>query len=501
MSIDRFDSLLYDDAFARGFDRFLETRLESFSVEDALKALKRKCTEENIADVEGSLLSSPLAFWGYFGKERHPRWLTRAGLFTGKEFAVRISKMEIASGIFIPASRCIPFANPRFSPSEWRFYSGNKALPQIVVEANLEEVAPLYALLGEEYAPQIVALDDDEGESALGSAAAAEVGESFPLKVIDMREFYWQRQARPGDYLVFKVKDWRASRFSVSLRRQDEDAKGVEEWRLKFWRFLEESFKEDGPCASIEEQLAAAFFYGRDELFALPPDDILSAIERSPDIRFFDYGMETRLWKGGVNFPVAKDWEAWLEIVLCGDESNIFRITGFPAEHEVIHSYIRDAFWRKEEDCSALVERLRKANGGKTEGKRLEALNELLSQVYYLVNGMYNVFDDIAAKLRSRFLDFHLRIVSLARFCQSAQAEPESLNTQAVIMLTQLASHVVFFLSSIARVVAGDEMPEMPPPESLAGMDEALSELELTLKSEAENFRSSRKRGKRFPLR
>ena len=494
-SSDGYRFLLFDDAFVRGLDRFLETRLEPFSAKDALAALGKKCTEENISDVEDYLFLSPIVFRGYFGKGSKARWLTRAGLFQGKEFAVKVSKMEIALGIFIPASRCIPFANLDSAPSEYRFYSGRKALPQTVIEANLDEVAPFYALAGEEFAPEAVAADNGENiADIVHSAACIESGYAFPLKVVDMREFYWRHQVKPGDCLVIKVISWRNSRFSVRIRRQDEDAESVEKWRKVFWQFLEKSFEDSGPCNRIEEQLAQAFFLGRNsKLFALPPDDIVNAIELSPDIRFFSYGMETRLWKGGVDFPVHEDWDAWLEDVFCAEEPDIFYMTKFPVLPEVLYAYIKDSLWRGEDSPLPLVERLCKANGGKTAKACLEAMETFAARGYRALSPAYNVFEDIAANLRAGLLDFYSRIVSLARFCQAAGAAPANLNTQHILVLTQLSAHIVDSLHAICYDVRGAEAEEMPPAESLSGMNELLSEIEVSLRSEAENYRNRRR--------
>lgn len=500
MPFDDFDESgrqFFRDDFTRALDRFVETCLKPFSEESALEDMGFECTDDNISDVWSYLFRNPLVFRGYFEEDSDARWLTRAGLFQGKEFAVKVTKMEIASGIFIPASRCIPFANPEIPPSKYRFYSGKKALPRTVVDAEIGEIAPFYALAGEEAAPEAIAADGmehcDDIADVIGSAGFIGGGGTFPLNVVDMREFYWHHQVKPGDYLVIKVANWRVARFSVRVRRQDENAEDVEKWREAFWRFLKNSFEDAGPCGRIEQQLAEAFFSGRNsELFTLPPDDISNAIELSPDIRFFPYGMETRLWKEGQDFPVYEDWQSWLEDVLCDGETGVFDATRFPAPLEVIYAYMRDALWRKEDDPAQLVERLCKINGGKTTKACRAELERLVSQGYYSLSQEYNVFEDITAGLRSGFLDFYSRIVSLARFCQAAGATPEDLNTQHMLVLTQFSEHVADSLRAICYSEGAIDAEKLPPADSLSAMSEFFADLEVSLKSEAENCRNSR---------
>ena len=197
--------------------------------------MNKPCTEEAASDVFQYLSRNPLVFRMHYDFHTElSQWLTRAGLFSKKEFAVKVSKMELASGVFIPASRCSIFANPNVAASDYRFYAGRKQLEKTVVDASLDEVLPFYALAGEEFASQAVAMDSEECTDVWRTAERAESGDSFPLKVVDMREFYWQQQVKPGDYLVFKVANWHNPRFLVRVRRQEEAAEDVAKWRELF---------------------------------------------------------------------------------------------------------------------------------------------------------------------------------------------------------------------------------------------------------------------------
>ena len=492
-------SLNLDEAFECALDRFIAARLDVFTPKDALEAMKQPCTEENIGSVYDLLSSSALVFRVRYDSDRgNSQWISRAGIFQGKEFAVKVSKLEIASGIFIPGLRCAVFANPLVPTRDYRFYIGRKRLAQTVVDVTLDEVLPFYALAGEEFAPQFVAKDSEEGPDPGVQRVAefAEGGGDLPLKVVDMREFYWQHQVKPGDYLVFKVANWRNPRFLLRLRKQNEERLGVASWREAFWQLLKESFEDLGPWVSIENQVSNAFFLGYNkEIFSLPPDDILNAIELSPDIAFLPFGMETRLWKEGLEYPIHENWEAWLEDVLCSDDTDIFESTKFPVLPEVLYAYVQDALWRGEQQPLPLLNRLCEANGGKTVKAFRSELLEFLSQVYGALEDSYNIFADTAAGKRSRFLDYYTRIVSLARFCQAAGAEPVKLNDQFVLILTQLAEHVSDCLRVLCYSLRGFAPDGLPPDDSIEGMDDILSSLEDSLKIAAENYRSSKKRG------
>ena len=207
--------------------------------------------------------------------------------------------------------------------------------------------------------------------------------------------------------------------------------------------------------------------------------------------------METRLWKEGKPYPVHENWEIWLEDVLCADDADIFEATKFPALPEVLFAYVQDAVWRDELHPLPLLERICDANGGKTTKAGKSKLMEFIYRGYHELAGTYNIFEDTAANLRARFLDFYSRIVSLVRFCQKAGAQPTKLNEQRVLILTQFAAHTAECLRVICYTVFGVGTENLPPPESADGMADVLATLEDSLKTEAENFRASRARKSR----
>jgi hypothetical protein len=142
------------------------------------------------------------------------RWVSRRGCFEPARFTISPSRLELVNGILIPGHRCVPFANPMLMPQELAFFWNDKAVPLTTVEGPPDDFYPYYTIYGEEYAPQYVARDNPENETAF-DADPFEDPPEVSVHAFDMRAIYRETGFVPGDRFVVSCRDWKAGSFNL----------------------------------------------------------------------------------------------------------------------------------------------------------------------------------------------------------------------------------------------------------------------------------------------
>lgn len=476
--------LFSDQKFETMLHRFLEKEREPFSLKQVLRALGKRDTQENVSQLGDYLLFNSIAYCQKFS-ETEEIWLSRAGLFTGREFAVVPSKTELAAGIFIPGSRCVPFANPKLLPQHFQFFSDGKKMNQTLVDTTEEEIYPYYILFGEEFIPQYLAMDNAESQEIFQKSdfLPEESGE-FPVTVVDMSGFYWKHGVHPGDALVFKVENWNSAVFSVSVRhKENADAAELKKWRSVFEDALLMSFQAIGPAASIEEQITTAFFIGEREIFSVPPDDISIAIASSETIELAPYGAETRLWEKNARFPTPANWAKWFEGATgVSAEDTDGSIGKIPVCEEVFNAYIMDALYKREDSPRKVFERLNALCAVPYKETEMQEEIEIVHGEFYFLRESYNWFADrTAGPARERLVNLYSEIIVFVNSIQQAGVSPKNIEDQDVIMLGQLAAHIITCLESFYH--DQNNAATLFPEESLAGMEETFGELKISMQN------------------
>ena len=484
-------NLFSDFNFEKMLYQYLGHKLSPFSLGEVLLALGETDSRGNRSQLSDFLVINCLAFCNKEGKDKEDLWLSRAGLFTDREFAVVPSKMELAAGIFIPGSRCIPFANPNLLPSQYKFFARGDRLETILVDTTEDEINPYYALYGEEFTAQYLAMDNSESREIFSDFDSFMEGDhEFPVTVVDMRDFYWKNKVHSGDILIFRVEDWSASVFSVSVRyKKDTDNEKLKKWRDIFETDLILSFQTDGPAASIEEQIATAFFIGGQKLFGLPPDDISAAIAVSKKVELTPYGAETRLWQKGVPFPVPGSWNKWLQGTTGIDDTGLFHQTGIPVCREILNAYVMDALYKHETTPEAVISRIENlASSPAKDFPKYQSVKRLVSSEFFLQKESYNWFADRRiGEYRGKLVNLYSRIIILVHSVQKTGVSPKNIPDQDVIMMGQLTAHVVTCLESFYHNPLDSDIRMLK--ESLEGMEDTFNELEISIKNIAEDVR------------
>jgi len=462
---------------------FLRDRTDPFSLHEVLSLLGEYPSPQALADLADYLILNHLRYVLPGSGDDEDLWLSRAGVFTGQCLVIEPTKMETGAGILVPGSRFLPFYNPVLLPSELRFFYKGKELERTILDCTPEEMYGYYWLFGEEFVPQYLSLDSEENER-LYAEADFEDPESVAIWAIDMEGIYWEADFAATGRVLARVTDWDDGCFElVPLSPDQNDPRLRGEWLEVFESSLMHSFEIAGPSASIEEQLAFAFFLGRDSLFAPHAATVDEFISWTRKIGIEPYGVETRLWRVGDEIP---PFESWGMSVVTAPRSALemaFLHLGLPLSEEVFDSYVLDALFRKESNPIALLSRMLPPflKGGAMCSPAIEKAAERRMADFARD---YNWFaDNEVGPLRSRYLTLHAALSRFMLLMERAKVRPSEIPDQGAVVLGQLLSHTVSALETIDFDEERNEADIVSLYASIEGMEDSFFETKTAIQN------------------
>ena len=441
---------MIDEVMEFDVELFLRQRITTFTLRTLRQFLEKQ-----------GVISLPDNFGAYI--ETHPnvfkvsknQYLSRAGCFTGRYFAIKPTQFEIDNGILIPGDRCMPFVDQDMLPDELTFLCENKIIRSMVGEFPLAELLKHYNLYGEEYSAQYLAMDSCNSDKNFAENDFM-LPSVMKLTVLNMKPLYRRWNFTYGDWIRLYVMDWdegyivieprcekKANRFEETAAEQ-----ARAEWNKTFEHALSESLRMYGPCSSIEEQLAYVFV---DNMFSLTGPECGSVEEflnQSDKIGLVEYGVESRLWFLNEDVPAAGKWGS------DPDDQNITEGTlydtfNLPIPEFMLEAYIRDSLYLKENDSSLILPRIVKDCGYLNkwqEGLLLLRLHKQREQV----NKKYNWFADYeVGEVRHRALELYSRLLTLVCRLDRCPVQVQNMPQHELIVLSQLFGHTAKLISGL----------------------------------------------------
>jgi hypothetical protein len=455
-------TLIQEDAF---YD-FLDSISEPFSLDDIVSFIRMMDSKQAgrlRMEISSMLGSRKLAF-----QVDDHHWVSRRGCFDSAPYVINPTKMQLLHGLLIPGHRCIPFANPALAPQEYSFYWKGQLVPTTTIEGPPEEFYPYYSLFGEEYAPQYVARDNPENEAAFTSDLYEDPPE-VSITTLDMRALYREISFIPGDHLVVRTRDWKEGSFTLEKAAKDAWSQAdVYAWIEAAEGGFEDAFELLGPGSSTEEQLAYAYWYGGKRMRDIPACSLEDFVyEKTDRIETVPYGIETRFWYAGKEIPdigyiagsqLPPDQTVVEHVLFCHQ---------IPVSEYVIQSYVRDALFRREEDCSSVLERL-VPPAARLEDRERRLLQSYIAGTYDEFKALYSFFTDQAmGPIRQRVGELHTAVIELGIRLKKSGIEPSSLPAHTFVILSQIQNHA-------AAVMEDLDTNEAPPPDEMEAMDSSL---------------------------
>jgi hypothetical protein len=440
---------------------FVENRQEPFTLNEAASFIRLldaprnfHLTKEIVAFIDSQNIAFRLA---------DERWVSRRAYFEPLRFVIRPTRSELLNGILIPGHRCVPFANPALLPQEYRFFYQGKRIPFSSIEGPPEDFYPYYTIFGEEYAPQYVARDNPNNESAFNSDPYEDPPD-VSIQTLDMRNLYRELAFVPGDRFVARTLNWKEGVFSLERVGKDEWSQAdLHAWQEAAEDGFDRSFKMLGPGTSTDEQIAYAYWHGGERMRSVPAYALEDFFyEQTDRIETATYGIETRFWFAGKEIPDMKGLFPHPVVTPLEEEPNI--------SESVIRSYVWDAFFRKDKDIPALVRRIVPPAMNMPE-EYLKRLAEYATELYDDLEPHYSPFKDAAmGPIRQRMAELHTAALELAARLDRGDINTAWLPRHTFIILSQIQSH--------AAGVLEDLNTDTPPPdEELESMDNSLDSM------------------------
>ncbi|MDR2151067.1 MAG: plasmid pRiA4b ORF-3 family protein [Spirochaetaceae bacterium] len=427
--------------------RFLENTVTPFTVDDIVAHIRKLGFQRPgslILEINALLTNQKIAF-----NLDMRKWISRRGYFESACFVIKPTKLELLNGILIPGHRCIPFANPLLFPHDYVFYWKGKPIDSLNIEGSPDEFYPYYSLFGEEYAPQYIARDNPENESAF-SSDFYEDPLQVSLKVTDMRSIYRESLFVPGDYFIVKTRDWKKGLFDLTrLSGSAWTQQDLQAWLVAAEIGFERAFETIGAGDSTEEQIAFAYWYGRERMRTIPAYSLEEFIyEKTARIETVSYGIETRFWYAGKEIPDQVEIENKEMPDRDLIEDVLYR-NNIPISRFVVQSYMRDAFFRRDSDMLRLIERIVPASVGMCEHDR-EIFTLYLMEMYHELVQIYSLFLDYKmGPVRQRIGELHTAVIDLTARLRKNELDASRLPKHTFIILSQIQEHAASSLEDL----------------------------------------------------
>ncbi|MDR2048631.1 MAG: plasmid pRiA4b ORF-3 family protein [Treponema sp.] len=447
---------------------FLENVTEPFSLDDIaafIRMVEPKRLSRLNAEIASFIDTRRIAF-PLGGK----RWISRRGCFESLRFVISPTNLELLNGILIPGHRCIPFANPALLPQEYSFRWRGKTIPVTTTEGPPEDFYPYYYLFGEEYAPQYVARDNPENESAFNSDLYEDPPE-VSIHTLDMRNIYREASFVPGDLFAVSTSDWKKGVFD--LEKADKSAftqADLDAWLQAAEEGFRQSFEYLGPGSSTEEQIAFAYWFGGKRMRTLPAYTLEEFLcEKTDHIEIVPYGIETRFWYAGKDIPDRRDLEGVRSLPDRTVIEEILYRLGAPVSEYVVQSFVRDALYRDDYDENRIIERIIPRSAG-LSGRDREYLADYVLEVLKEFSATYSRFTDSAmAPIRMRVGELHTAVIELSLQLQKSN-DISWLPKHTFVVLSQIQGHAASILEDL-------DTEEAPPRSELDAMDNSIDSM------------------------
>ena len=427
-------------------------------------------------------------------------YVSRPGFFLNKPFSVLPTKFEISNKCLLVGHRCVPFANPDILSCDFTFYYKNQVVPKKVVELYTSDLFEYFSLFGEEFAPQYFCLDPaNKGFDFL--SCNYELPSKMNATVLDLSSIFETTSFKAGDRLILKMTNWNEGVFDLSIKKDlrnnifetTPETLTRSLWFDSFEEKMLESFEHFGPRSSIDEQIAIAYVLLDKLAVNENSGSVEELIKRSKKIETKDFGVETRLWFKDKEIDAFAGNLSKQNSENLTEVNKLFLTIGLPVSESLIDALLFDSLYRQEKTCDNILPRLlQESDELLPKRERLFCLLHLEKRRVILSRN-YNWFRDHEyGKLRQKVLDLYSKMLAFVYSLSAANAVPEKLPQQPLVILSQLFSHLGRMLESLSILgaVSDDDIEGMYL--SLEGMEYSFDDISEELGEAAKKIQRER---------
>ena len=429
-------------------NKFLRAFPEVFTLKEFINYMSYVGCEISKDEAVEILEGSP-----YLLKVAKGKYQTRSGAFTGKYFSFAITKEECEAKCFVPAQRCMPFVDQDVFSFSLLFSWEEKILPQKTVKFSKDFALEHFLLYGEEYEAQYISSYPGMKDFVL-SDNEFELPMEVSLYSVDLSSLFKVYDIKTGDRFLLKVIDWDEGIIDIKplLRSKSSTLELTEEdlqrnlWYKKFEKYLLESFRKFGPCASIEEQLVNVFSGHIEELTGWNSGSVEEFLKKTKKVSVELFGVETRLWYKGESVPAIGSWNGDEE----DDEKSGVHNLLYSIPDYVLDEYLKDFAYQKETDLQKLIADIFPKSFYISPEYHKELLLHIANRNGIILK-KYNWFaDHQLGEIRHKALKLYTKISTLVYEIDRAGGKFNNYPQQELVILIQLYTHLTKLIESIS---------------------------------------------------
>lgn len=460
--------------------KFLFTHKGSFSAEDVRDYLKSNQEKAYLEDIDRFLSESD-----YVIPLIDKKYITRISVFTNQYFSFKPTLEEIKKGHFLIGHRCIPFINQEIPPDRIIVTNGDEDVPSKKNSFSMNLALDVFGLYGEGYVLPYIYNDHSNEEYPLTS-----VNYSLPVK-ISLTSWPFDKLKGGsdivyGDRILCRVTDWISNKVEMSvLKSSDKNTLSKFDLERNEWfKICEErlidSFDKNGPCLSIEQQLAFLYLENIEELCTESCGSIEELLANSNKISFSHYGVESRLWKKNELIPFIGNWNTdnSSEMIY----SNMFTVFS-PL---IFDAYIKDSLEQEQtgkpfKSIEDIMNLLFPPHLKINSSERRYLLLNIQKRHDILKKSFDRTQESSILSMRHRIVELFSDVSDLLSSIGASGLKMDVFPQQELIILMQLFVHLVRIIEEIEFFLGTKGSPIEEIALSLEGMEDTFEEIGDTL--------------------
>ena len=467
-------------------EEYLTEQLDVFTTDDFYKHLKAHGVKVTKADASEILHVSEFVF-----SLVNNEFVTKAGVFTGRWFSFKPSREEVEKGYIIIGHRCMPFVNTEVPPDGICIMSEGQVIESEAHTFSMNLAMDTFALYGEGYIlPYIF---NDKNNTALPlSSVQYSMPQEITLTAWPLGKISGAADFKYGDRILCRVFDWAENIVEMTVLHENQDQLIISEasikrenWYTDFENGLLQSFDKNGPCDSIEDQLALLYLENQEQLCIRECGSAEEFLKHTTKIGFSSYGVESRIWRTGESVPYVGKWNQSVP------SEFIFSDMTMTFSPPVLDAYLEDFICRNQNPKEKMTfDQLADIMFPKMLHLTADERQSILLNIekrHDIIKQNFNSFSDYGiAPIRRRILELFTHINELVCDIAGSNVSVTDFPQQELVILSQLFSHVAHLLEDVENLVLREQFPVDDVALSLDGMEETFEDIVYTLKSALE---------------
>ncbi len=418
--------------FLRNYDRIFTAN----DIKGILRALDEKVSTEEVME----FLDNDERVFSLEGGH----YLTHSGAFTGMFFSFVPTQQELDQKVFVPGDRCVPFVDGEMLSCNLKFFYKGKLLPKKIMSADCNTARELFTFYGDEYASQYIACDPVNKDLGIANNNF-DLPPKLSLTGVSLDSVFEDDELLKGDRILCRLENWDKGRIEIypvlnhkkNLFVLNSEKLDKKQWNSDLENALLRCFDRMGPCASMEQQLAFAFFENRSKLCLPDCGSIHEFLNDAKKVSMELFGVETRLWRKGEDVPAVGNWNRdFLDAGLGAC------FPSFKTPDGLIDCLIKDQLYEQEDDVSKILERLLPSSVELSPEEEQFFTLQIMSR-NAILRKHYNWFaDSVIGSLRHKALELYSKVGELVYDIDCVGKEIEQFPQQELVTLSQLFTHI-----------------------------------------------------------